>query len=666
MKTTDDGQLWFGTAHGLNRYNPKTGTFKIYTEQDGLSSATIQCIAEDLDGYLWITTANGLARFDRKLETFRTYDKSDGLHGNDFNTNACFFSPGSSDMYVGGSNGFTVFNPRRLVSNTTPPKVVITNFTAFDEPYPFDPQGKSPVSLDYQRNFISLSFAALDFHAPFKNTYRYMLEGVDRNWVQSGTSHSAKYADLAAGEYTFRVQGANSDGTWSEAEASLPIHIIPPFWLSQQFQVLGLLLLLLLFAGGLQWRFRTVRENAERLETIVSQRTAELRESNLLLEKEVEQRKRAEAELSRHAAEELQHSKERFRAVFESSAMGVVVMTLEQHIEQVNQTITKLTGYSADELACLDLWMLVVENDRKIDDDLYEELAGGQRDQYTIEKRYLRKDGSAFWARVSFSAVRGNTGKPLYTIGMLKDITEEKLAAERLTVQEAAHRRSLEKQVAKRTAELNKANEQLSEKAAQDAVSAERARLAHDLHDAVTQTLFSATLIADVIPNLWKMNRAEANRRLAELRQLTRGALAEMRALLVELRPNALTEIPLPTLLRQLTEALTGRSRINIHIDSSGEKILPADVQIGLYRIAQEALNNVVKHSKATEAMVTLRMGETIILSINDNGVGFDSSQVPADHLGIRIMRERAEAIGADFNIESRPNSGTRISVRWG
>jgi signal transduction histidine kinase len=131
------------------------------------------------------------------------------------------------------------------------------------------------------------------------------------------------------------------------------------------------------------------------------------------------------------------------------------------------------------------------------------------------------------------------------------------------------------------------------------------------------------------------------------VRQLTRGALAEMRTLLVELRPNALVDVPLPTLLRQLAEALTGRARINIQFTAKGERKLPAEVQVGLYRIAQEALNNVVKHAKSTQALVNLYCGDAVRLTVADNGAGFDPATVTADHLGLKIMRERAEAIGS-------------------
>jgi signal transduction histidine kinase len=133
----------------------------------------------------------------------------------------------------------------------------------------------------------------------------------------------------------------------------------------------------------------------------------------------------------------------------------------------------------------------------------------------------------------------------------------------------------------------------------------------------------------------------------------------------VELRPNALVEVPLATLLRQLTEAMVSRARIDIQLSAEGERKLPPDVQVGLYRIAQEALNNVVKHAKASHAVVTLRLGDTVRLTVSDDGAGFDPGAVTADHLGLHIMRERAEAIGAQLSVYSEPGEGTQVLVLW-
>lgn len=215
-------------------------------------------------------------------------------------------------------------------------------------------------------------------------------------------------------------------------------------------------------------------------------------------------------------------------------------------------------------------------------------------------------------------------------------------------------------------------NTRLRRQAEEMAVAAERNRLARDLHDAVTQTLFSASLIAEVLPRIWDKNREEGLKRLDELRQLTRGALAEMRTLLFELRPATLVEAPLEELLRQLSEAITGRARVPVSLQVTGSVKLQTEVKIAFYRIAQEALNNIAKHSGASKAVVGLRANEDpqlgIIvagISITDDGRGFDPSKVTSEHFGVGIMRERAEAIGGKLTVRSKAGEGTTIEVEW-
>lgn len=209
-------------------------------------------------------------------------------------------------------------------------------------------------------------------------------------------------------------------------------------------------------------------------------------------------------------------------------------------------------------------------------------------------------------------------------------------------------------------------NAGLRTQAAQTAVVAERNRLARDLHDSVTQTLFSSSLIADVLPRIWERNPDQGRARLEELRQLTRGALAEMRMLLLELRPAALLETDLRDLLRQLGEAVTGRARVPVSLAVSGDRTLPPAVKVALYRIAQEALNNVAKHSGAGQAWIELvLLPGSVELSVRDNGSGFDRSAVGKDRLGLGIMRERAEDVGATVEIAAGPGQGTEVRVVW-
>ena len=209
-------------------------------------------------------------------------------------------------------------------------------------------------------------------------------------------------------------------------------------------------------------------------------------------------------------------------------------------------------------------------------------------------------------------------------------------------------------------------NAQLYTQAQFAATIEERQRLARELHDAVTQTLFSSSLIADVLPRIWERNPEEGHRRLEELRQLTRGALAEMRTLLMELRPSALVEVDLDDLLTQLSEAFTGRSRIPVQLDVDNVVDMLPDVKVGLYRIAQEALNNVFKHAGANQVLISLKnLHDEIKLSITDNGRGFDLSGISSEHLGLKIMNERSKEIGVQLVIESEIDTGTKITARW-
>ncbi|MEH2152470.1 sensor histidine kinase [Nostoc sp.] len=215
-----------------------------------------------------------------------------------------------------------------------------------------------------------------------------------------------------------------------------------------------------------------------------------------------------------------------------------------------------------------------------------------------------------------------------------------------------------------------KLREQLieSERLRKIAVELERNRLARDLHDSVSQTLFTVATIAEALPRVWKRNPETAQEGLEELAQLTQGALAEMRNLLVELRPNGLVEIPLGELLQQLTKGIQGRASLQVitTVEGEGDRSLSNEVKLVFYRITQEALNNIIKYAKASLVSVSLHSdSQGIVLRISDNGCGFDSDKIPSGHLGIAIMKERAESIGAIFHLSSYPGKGTEIVLSW-
>jgi signal transduction histidine kinase len=188
--------------------------------------------------------------------------------------------------------------------------------------------------------------------------------------------------------------------------------------------------------------------------------------------------------------------------------------------------------------------------------------------------------------------------------------------------------------------------------------------------------LFSASLVAELLPD--RINDPQAVLHSAlELRRLTSSALAEMRTLLLELRPIGITRTPLADLLTQLTEAVTSRSELQFQLFIDNLPLLPAEIQVTFYRIAQEALNNIVKHSQAQNVMVTLSAtppmdldslreweGE-ITMTVRDDGLGFIPGTPKTGHMGLGIMGERASAIGAELKIESRPDHGSKVILVW-
>jgi signal transduction histidine kinase len=216
-------------------------------------------------------------------------------------------------------------------------------------------------------------------------------------------------------------------------------------------------------------------------------------------------------------------------------------------------------------------------------------------------------------------------------------------------------------------------NARLRKRTQQDAITQERNRLARELHDSVTQNLFSASLIAETLPKVMQRDPEKGYEGLNELQLLTRGALAEMRSLLLELRPHAIEEVRLEELIKQIAEAASGRLRKPVVCKFKGQGILPVDVRLTFYRLTQEAVNNIIKHAEANNISISLICDDNVSggfcrkakLTIVDDGRGFIELKDSTGHLGFTIMKERAELIGAELSIKSKLERGTTIQLKW-
>lgn len=212
-------------------------------------------------------------------------------------------------------------------------------------------------------------------------------------------------------------------------------------------------------------------------------------------------------------------------------------------------------------------------------------------------------------------------------------------------------------------------NARLFEATQQTAALEERHRIARDLHDSVSQSLFSLTLHTRTAELALARAGLDADsdlgRPLQQVSELTRGALAEMRALIFELRPGALAEEGLGAALSKHAAAVTAREGLDISVQASEERLpLAVEQEEQLFRLAQEALHNVVKHAEAKHAWVELAAtDDEVVLIVRDDGVGFDPAEPHPGHFGLETMRERASQIGAELRLESEPGAGTKVRV---
>jgi signal transduction histidine kinase/ligand-binding sensor domain-containing protein len=644
-----DGALWLGTAGGgLNRFDLKTGQFTYYTIENGLPSNRVFGIARDAYDFLWLSTGNGLARLYPISGLVRTYDIRDGLQGSSFNQNA--YAVGNDGaLFFGGTNGFNAFYPSEISGNDHIPPAVITSVSLFNQVLETNISDCSAtLSLTHDQNFLSFEFAALDYTAPDRNQYAYILEGLNDDYVNAGTRRYADYPNLNWGKYTFRLLASNNDDVWNTSGACLNIVIQPPFWATWWFIGLVGLFLAASVVIGYRWRSRQIEQQRQQLAVQVFERT-----------QEIERRRQMASGLSDvirllNTNQPLEMSLDFIvkQTVGLTSASKAVIFERQEDLVVVKACYPEGKTYSIN----------LTDPDSSSAKSLLQSIF---LNRLLI---YSRVDPQTMRSETHWELVSGDYHTVICTPLLVDEVVYGGLVLyygeERtFTPDEINLAHTLANQ-----ASLAISNERLKGRAEEAAVAAERNRLARDLHDAVTQTLFSTSLIAEVLPKIWDKNPEQAQKRLDELRQLTRGALGEMRTLLMELRPSAFRDADPGELFRHLTDAFSGRTGVPVafEVNNITNCDLPVEVKNVFYRIAQEGLNNVFKHADATQ--VWFHFGcydREVILTISDDGQGFAQEDVPAGHLGLGIMAERAESIGADLTLVSQPDEGTTLRLVW-
>ncbi|MES2779581.1 MAG: triple tyrosine motif-containing protein, partial [Bacteroidota bacterium] len=247
---TQKGRIFVGTIEGLFEVNSKAEILGKYDVSNGLPDDFIYGVLEDAKGYLWMSHNKGLSRLNMSNGQFLHYTTKDGLQSNEFNTGA-FCKDEKGLLYFGGVNGVNIVDPNNLIRNNRAPQISMNEILLGDLPYKSDTayNEKKTLNLSYLENTLSFDFSALEFSQPEENTYMYKLEGYDNNWIQSGTRHFARYANLPHGEYVFKVKAANGDGVWNETPKEITINIKPPFWKTGWFYGLMIVFSILAVSG---------------------------------------------------------------------------------------------------------------------------------------------------------------------------------------------------------------------------------------------------------------------------------------------------------------------------------------------------------------------------------------------------------------------------------
>lgn len=340
------------------------------------------------------------------------------------------------------------------------------------------------------------------------------------------------------------------------------------------------------------------------------------------------------------AEEALRESERRFRSYFELAAVGFSISSRETRLLAVNDEYCRILGYSREELLQKTWVELTWPEDLKPNEILFDQAVSGQTDAYTLNKRMIRKDGQVIHTTVSVRCVRRPDGVPDYFVGLLLDITEREQAIEREQQARAEY-----------TLRLIASQE------------AERERIAGELHDSLGQSL---SIIKNHVQLILLQKRipAPVRKELETISETTSAAIAEMRRISQDLHPYQLDHLGLTGALTALIENSAAASHIAFERKFDAvDGVFSRDDASNLYRIVQEAMNNILKHSGAKNSRITLERDlHEVRLFIQDDGHGF-SLDGQAKGMGLKNMAERARILGGRLKLDSSPGNGVRIEI---
>ena len=426
------GALWLGTDDsGLVRWQGRV--VHAYGKSEGMIDDGFSGVIEDDEGALWLTAVRGISRVLRsELDAFDrgelgrlnpiTLGRSDGLSSG--STPSASGAPVAAHLQDGRLvfatvKGVAVVLPRDLQINRQPPAVAIEAITTDDRRLEVDLNRRATIPAGVNR--FEIHYTGLSLIAPQQIRFRYRLQGSDLTWVEAGHARSATYTHVAPGTYQFSVFACNSDGVWSPAGATLALTIEPRFHQTLWFRAFATVAFVVGVAGAIGWRIRRLKNRAK-----------ELARLNAELDQRVRER-----------TAELQQREMLFRLIFEHAPVGIAWSRTDLGIGyHLNSTLRNILGLS-EMSAPNDRMLLELTHPDDAPRQLEKEasIASGRSDVYTLEQRFMRKDGTTVHALLAAAVVRDQQGAAIQQIRIVEDITDLKRAQHELIT---AHQRLME------------------------------------------------------------------------------------------------------------------------------------------------------------------------------------------------------------------------------
>lgn len=598
------GTLWAGTQQGLNRLDRDSGTFRTYNESDGLPGSAVQGILEDGERNLWLSAGAGIAKFNPRTRAVRNYYAADGIAGNDFNYWNAPFKSGRGEMYFPGVHGLTIFKPERISEETDVAPIVLTDFGLFGLSVRVGTNSPLQRAIFATQN-ITLSHSQSVFSFEFSSlSYTYPERNRYRHMLEGLESQwNETDSKHRVAAYTTLAPGEYVLRVQGSSSRGI--------WNEQGVS----LHIRVLPPWWRSWWFRVavVVAIAALAFTVHRFRVRGLKRVNRLL---------------------------RFFAdIINSSDDAVIAATLAGVITHWNRGAEQLYGYRAEEAISKNVVDLTIPMDRKQEFFALLSRIEQGRPALHYETVRLKRDGHAIQVLTTASPIHDQNGTLVGVSVIQRDITERKQAEDEI--------RALSER-------LINAQEQ------------ERARIARELHDNLNQQIAAISLGLGAARRKFLESQTDGQQQLQNIRAQLDDLANAVRELSHDLHPTVLDYSDIAAALRSHCKDFSALTGIEVVLEENGRfEDLPPDVALCIYRVAQEALQNIARHAQTRSARLRLQRSENnVTLIISDTGIGFEPNRArESGGLGLVSIRERVRLKNGRVELHSAPSKGTTLKI---